>query len=137
MSRKEEKYLNEHPEPVLINQIDAILRQMKNNVCQIYKENGIKGTGFFCKIPLSKENYFPAFITNNHLIDQKYLDEKEKISIKIDNGINFNFMSISLENKFKLTNKDYDVTIVEIEPKIDKIKDFLEFDALSIRICKR
>ena len=128
MSRKEEKYLNEHPEPVLINQTEAILRQMKNNVCQICKDNGIKGTGFFCKIPLSKDNFFPAFITNNHLIDEKYLEEKENISIKMDNGINFNFMSISLKNKFKLTNKDYDVTIVEINPNIDKIKDFLEFD---------
>ena len=50
--------------PVFINETETILRQMKNNVCQICAKKGVKGTGFFCKIPLSKDKYLPVFITN-------------------------------------------------------------------------
>jgi hypothetical protein len=49
--------------------------QMKNNVSQILKKDGSKGTGFFCKIPLSEKTNLAAFITNNHVIDEEFLME--------------------------------------------------------------
>jgi len=46
---------------------------MEKNVCKIYMNNGIKGTGFFCKIPYkgSYDSSLSVLITNNHIIDEK------------------------------------------------------------------
>lgn len=127
---KQEKCLPDYPTPVSIEQSETILRQMKNNsVCQICKKDGIKGTGFFCKVPLSKDEYLPVFITNNHMIDEKDLKEENDISIKINNGQKkYISKSISLKKTFKYTNETYDVTIIEIKQNIDNIYDFLELD---------
>ena len=124
----EEKYLRDHPTPVFINDTETILKQMKNNVFQICKKNGDKGTGFFCKIPLDEDQYLPAFITNYHVIDQEYLENEKSISVQINNGKKINKMSISLKYKFTYTNEIYDITIIEIKPNIDNINDFLDFD---------
>ena len=45
------------------------------------------GTGFPCKIPFPTEKeLLPILITNNHIINEKTLYEKDKkIFIKIDN----------------------------------------------------
>ena len=78
-----------------------------NSVCQICKKDGIKGTGFFCKVPLSKDEYLPVFITNNHMIDEKDLKEEKDISIKINNGQKkYISKSISLKKVFKYTNEN-------------------------------
>ena len=45
---------------------------MKNSVCQILIKGGGKGRGFFTKIPFLNGGYLKVFITNNHIIDQKY-----------------------------------------------------------------
>ena len=83
----EEKGLTGYPKPVFIDGIKVILSQMKNSICKICKTDGFKGSGFFCKIPLTKnDKYIHVFITNNHLINQEYLDDKKDIVIKtIDN----------------------------------------------------
>ena len=81
----EEKELNDYPKPVFIDELGEILSQMKQNVCKICKNDGIKGTGFFCKIPLSQNNkYIPVFITNNHVIDQDYINNQKEIIIKLN-----------------------------------------------------
>ena len=67
-----EKILVDYPRPISLNQSETILKQMKNYVFQICKKDGSKGTGFFCRIPLSNNKSLPVFITNNHLIDEKY-----------------------------------------------------------------
>ena len=46
----------------------------------------------------------------------------------MNNGKSINIMPKSLKNKFKVTNKKYDVTIIEIKQNIDGVKDYLEFD---------
>ena len=129
MDNIEEKYLSDYPTPVFIKNTETILKQMKNGVCQICKKNGGKGTGFFCKIPLDEKQNLTAFITNNHVIDQEYLEKERSVSIQINNGTKkIKKMSISLENKFTYTNKNYDISIIEIKQKIDNIDYFLEFD---------
>ena len=50
---------------------------MENGVAKIYNSDGTKGTGFFCKIPLSKKNNILAFISNYHVIG-----ESSEIEIK-------------------------------------------------------
>ena len=80
-----EKKLGDYPKPVLIKGTEKILEQMKNNICKLCLENGTKGTGFFCKIPLKeRNNSLPVLVTNNHLIDEDYLTKEKEINIKIN-----------------------------------------------------
>ena len=101
---------------------------MKNCVCNISLKNGIKGSGFFCKIPLDYNSYLPVLITNNHIIDENYINNEKYIYIQLnDNIIN---KSITLKNKFIFTDRKYDITIIEIKEFIDNISayNFLELD---------
>ena len=119
-----EKLLNDYPKPVFIEETEKILRQMKKSVCKIFKKDGQKGTGFFCKIPLNSKIYLPTFITNNHIIDEQYLNKENDILIKWNDGKNTT--SLNFKNKFRYTNKTYDITIIVINEKIDV--EFLTLD---------
>ena len=46
-----EKNIEDYPIPITLESTKTILSQMEKNVCKIYMDNGIKGTGFFCKVP--------------------------------------------------------------------------------------
>ena len=72
-----EKNLSEYPKPVSIEGTEIILNQLKKTICKISTENGSKGTGFFCKIPYPNKE-LKVFITNNHLIDQNYINKEKK-----------------------------------------------------------
>ena len=88
---------------------------MKTKICKIYLNNGIKGTGFFCKINLPKKNTkLNVLITNNHIIDEKIIEGKEEITIKINNKS----CKLKLDNRIIYTknkNDKYDITIIEIK----------------------
>ena len=75
-----EKKLENSPCPIFLAGTKKILNQMEKSVCRIFTKNG-KATGFFCKIPLSNGEYLKVFITNNHIIDHKYLDNENEITI--------------------------------------------------------
>jgi len=99
---------------------------MENNICKIYKFDGGKGSGFFCNIISGKE-IIPVLMTNNHLIDEKYLNENNEIQLSLndDNEIK----KIEINGKKKIyTNKEYDITIIEIKPEKDKINNLMEID---------
>ena len=103
----------------------TIIDQMEQNICKI-KIGSIQGTGFFCEIPFpDKNNMFPVFITNNHIINEKILYAENaviEIEIKYD-GIK----KLNLNNRYKYTNKEYDITIIEIK-NTDDIISFLQLD---------
>ena len=128
MDDENEKILCDYPKPISIAGTEIILNQMKKTICKISTENGSKGTGFFSKIPYPHKE-LKVFITNNHLIDQRYLDEEKEIYISINNQSKV----LKLKDKCKYTNKEYDVTIIEINEK-DDIKDFLELDENKVII---
>ena len=46
---KEESMITKYPNPILIEGIKTILKQMQNNVCKIYHPEGRKGTFFWGK----------------------------------------------------------------------------------------
>ena len=97
---------------------------MKKSICEIDNKNG-QGTGFFCSIPDGNEN-LKVLITNNHLIDKKILENGEKILLKLNEDKVEK--TILLNEKRKMyTNKNYDVTIIEIFPEKDYIEDFINF----------
>ena len=120
-----EKLLLEKHTPISLEKTEKITDQLKNNICNILLKSGARGTGFFMKIKYSyNENLLPVLITCNHLIDESFLSENDKIDIEI-NGQN---KSIDLKNRIKYTNKEIDITIIEINEKKDEIKNFLLLD---------
>ena len=116
--------LEKYPKSVTIDCTNKILIQMRNCICKIYTKEGGVGTGFFCKINY-KNSLYPLLITNNHIIDEKYIKEKKviKISLNDDNE----FKDILFDNRKIYSSEKYDVTIIGLKPK-DKINNFLEFD---------
>ena len=105
---------------------EKIVEQMKNNVCKIILDNA-QGTGFFCLIPYpDMNNRLPVLITNNHIINEKLLNEINA-EITISTQDDSNIKKLKLDNKIKYTNKEYDVTIIEVKEE-DNIKSYLELD---------
>ena len=101
---------------------------MKNSVCKIYK-GGFIGTGFFLKMKSLNNDLF-ALITNHHVLDQNNIKIDSIISYSIgDNEKQIRNIKISSDRK-KYTNKDFDTTIIEINPETDNIPktNFLEMD---------
>ena len=102
---------------------------MLKSVCEICLKDGSKGSGFFCKIPLLNNTFIHAFITNNHVINEKYLKEENEIKIKMNDGYKTNIKAINIKNRLYYTNEEQDITIIEIkENKQDVSYEFLEFD---------
>ena len=82
MDSQNEKMLKDYPRPIFIKETKIILQQMVKSVCEICTKDGSKGSGFFCKIPLLNNTFIHAFITNNHVINEKYLKGENEIKIK-------------------------------------------------------
>ena len=122
-----EKYIEDYPIPITLESTEIILSQMKSSVCKIYLDNGNKGTGFFCKIPYPDDNNLkPFLITNNHVIDESYLNKDKSFEITINNDKITKKLIIG--NRINYTSKIYDTTIIEIYEDKDNIKDFLQLD---------
>ena len=122
---KEQK--NRHEiEPVSIEKTEKIIEQMKKCVCKIYS-NGSAGTGFFTQIPY-KNGSKKVLITNNHLLGENEIQNNNIITYIINNNEKDKKEIIIDEKRKRYTNKDMDVTIIEINEYKDDIHDFIETD---------
>ena len=126
--KNKEKVINESN---INNKIDLLPELLNSDIKNcVFKmdfiiENGNKseskkGTGFVCNISNIK-----AFITNNHILNQEFLDNEKKLII-------YNYKDekkeINLDlDRYKYTNEELDFTVIEII-KEDNIKDYLEID---------
>ena len=123
-------YFNEEhvPSSPLLSkeQTNKIMNQLNTCVCKINKLNGENATGFFCNIPFSY-SYLPVLITNNHVLNEEDIKPNRIIKFSLKDGEIEKILIIN-ESRITFTNKDLDVTIIEIFPEIDGIKDFLEVD---------
>ena len=126
MVEVEESILNGYPLPISYDCSLTIMEQMKRDICKI-KIGPEQGTGFFCKIPFpDRNNMLPVFITTHHILNEDILykpNSKIAISIREDKKMK----EIKLDNRKIYTNKEYDITIIEIKQE-DGIKSFLELD---------
>jgi len=117
--------LESSDEKGMINGIAMIdyLQKAKNAVCEICVSDKKFGSGFFCKIPYTKNNnlLLPVLITNNHVLSKDSL--KTEIKIKINDEIKI----ISLKGRRKWTNVELDFTCIEIKEE-DKIHTFFNLD---------
>jgi len=121
-----EVILEKYPKPISIKGTKEIINQMENCICKIYKNGGGKGTGFFCKI-LYNNFSIPVMMTNNHVIDEKYIKENNNIELTL-NDDNINKTIILDKNRKIYTNKEYDITIIEIICDKDNINNFMDLD---------
>ena len=80
---KKEKKIRNSPEPVNIAGTKAILEQMINCICKI-KIREASGTGFFCKIPLGKNESLNVLMTNYHILDEKYYEDNKEIHLLLN-----------------------------------------------------
>ena len=122
---KLEKYIKSSPIPIFVEGIETILFQMKSCICKIYKKN-ITGTGFFCKIPFQNK-LLPVLITNNHVLKEEDIKIGKQIELTLNNNKEKREIKINNTRKILTTGKP-DITIIEIKPNEDKIKNFLEID---------
>ena len=127
MSTIKEGYIIDSIIPISLEGINTIYNQMKFSVCRILKV-GDYGTGFFCKLPY-KSKLLPFLITNNHVIDNKYIENQKKIKISLKNGKELINIKID-ETRIIISNSDLDFTLIEIKPNKDNINNinFLELD---------
>jgi len=115
--------LKNMPFPVSFEETEIILYQMKKCICCVSNGNS-KGTGFFCKIPY-KGKKLNVMITCYHCLSKDYLMQNNQILLKLDHDI----CRIDINDDRKIySNKEYDISIIEINPSKDKIYDFLEID---------
>ena len=101
-----------------------MLSEIEICVCKIIRKTKT-GSGFFCQVP---EKNIKLLITNNHILDELYLEQGNKISYMISKNENEYYYEIDLEkDRYKLTNKELDFTIIEIL-KEDNVNNFLKIN---------
>ena len=127
MSSLKESRIIGHPNEISYESTVKIKEQMEKNICKIDIGNR-QGTGFFCKIPFpNKDNMLSVLITNNHIIDEKMMEDGVEFPVTIKEKKD-NLM-ISLKNRIKYTNQAYDTTIIEIKKEEEEIiNNYLELD---------
>jgi len=130
MEGENENFLIGCPNVITYECTKKIMEQMEKYICKI-KIGQNQGTGFFCKIPFPGiNNMLTVFITNNHIIDQEFLNKEDAI-IQFDIKEETDKININLNNRMKYTSEEYDTTIIEIKEK-DNIKNYLELDDIII-----
>ena len=128
-----EKDIITSPEPVTLKGTENIFDQMNNSVCRIYNKG--KGTGFFTKIPY-KNKFLPVLITNNHIIDKNALETNKNIIIYLNNDKIMKIIKID-NNRLRYTNKNLDVTIIEIKEREDNLNiKYIELEDEIIKYFK-
>ena len=108
---KEHKVDN-YPEFVNINGTNKNLVQIKNTICKIYKGSR---TAFFCFISFKKEK-LKVLINNHHVINEKFLNEKNIIKFGINNDVILKNIKLKNDRKINL-NKDNDLAIIALKDK--------------------
>jgi len=112
-----EKFLNECPLPITIEEAELILNQMKYSICKIDNKNG-KETGFFCKV-LNKK----LIIINNHVINEEMIKNDNIIKV----SLNDNKIKKNIKILYYYTSIKYNTIIIEIDIKDENIK-YLDID---------
>ena len=124
MSDIKEQLLKDTIDPVSMKTTEIILDQMKSCVCKIHKGK-INGSGFFVQVPYENQ-ILRLLITNNHVLNEQDIMTGKVINISLNNEEIFKEIKIGTNRK-KYTNKDLDVTMIEINNG-DDIKNYLSLD---------
>ena len=112
----EEKLIEDQPAPVDSDGTKVIVSQMENCICKIVKDNGEKGTDFFCRIPFPDENHLlNVLITNNHALNEIDIKNDKIIKFKIYTEVK----KQEEKKKIRIDNSRKQFTIKKVEEGID------------------
>lgn len=90
----------------------------KNSLLEVNIKNNKKGFCFLCEIPWTYNlNLTKAIIINNNFFD----DKENKIKILDSNN---KIQEIELNEKFKFIDKDYNITIIELEEDNNNLNNY-------------
>ena len=117
-----------------VEQTKIILTQIDVSICRILIDNS-SGTGFFCLIPIYKEEKkMKALVTNNHILGIDDISPEKKIKITISNNSFSKIIYIDSKRKV-YTNYDFDITIIEIKESDNlQFVKYLEIDEENINL---
>ena len=125
-----QKLIGEIP-PLTSFQTKKLLTQLEKNICKIEnKEKNSIATGFLCKIPFPNLfHLLPVLITTNHTFEKGELKLNKIIKITFNEDSISKYIKID-ENRKIYSNETLDVSMIEIKPNLDKIKEnsFLDID---------
>ena len=108
------------PEPLSLDNVTKIVKEIQNNLCSIYIRKEIISFGFFCKIPFPDfEHTLKVLITNCENINDELLEKEKELDLLIKGG-----------EIVKYTNEDYNISIIEINEDKDDIHDYFELDEI-------
>ena len=72
--------INDHPNPISVENLEIITEQIKKCICDIKSSNKSHGTGFFCKLPYPDYfNFKPVLITNYHILKEDDVSDNKLI----------------------------------------------------------
>ena len=128
-----EKHLRNSLDYISLDGMKTITKQMKYSICKIYKEE-ITGTGFLCNLPYKKVK-IPFLITNNHILNEKDIEKDKQITISFNNEEKFMNIIID-ESRITLTNKDLDITLIEIKDTEKKYYKNKNNDVINLKILE-
>ena len=115
--------------PLGINENKKILTQLEKCVCKIEKLDGIKATGFLCKIPYPDQfRLLPVLITNNHILKKDDIDVNKTIKIIFENDRIVKYIKLGARISYTNAKDHIDITIIEIKPNLDGLHYFLDID---------
>ena len=128
ITNEDSNYINEikipgHGNPITIKQFQDLVKKSENSTFKI-EFFGQKGTGFFFEQNISSIKYYNKYflMTNNHVLNDDFIDDKDELVIYHKNKEKI----IPLKNRIKYTNKKLDFTIIEIL-KEDSIFSEIEY----------
>ena len=122
-----EKQLSNLPKSVPIDALKFLIPKTETSICKIELNEGGHGTGFFCNITKGW-NTIKVIMTNHHVLNEEDISIGKKIVFSLNNDKIFYDINIDKSRK-TYTNKQYDITIIEIKQNdnLDKI-DFFDID---------
>jgi len=123
-----QKSLEDYPSIVSLKKTKIIIDQIEKSICKIYSKDGATGTGFYCFIKNENKEKIPVLITNNHIIDQKQINKKQKLKVYFNNDEKYADLILDADKKNIYTDIGYDITIIELKEKEIKNQLFLEID---------
>jgi hypothetical protein len=88
---------------------------------KINLKNNKQGFCFLCKIPYKYGSYK---ITKSIIINNDFINELEENKFKIIN--NNKIIEVDINNKFKHIDKDYNITIINLEEGIYEFNNYFE-----------
>jgi surface protein len=113
--------IEDNLDPISIGITKKIIEQLENNIYEINIGDNNKYMGIFCKIPYLDNSMINILIINKAI-------NIDKIKVLINNK----YKEIKMEKRRKYINKQYDITIIEINEKL-KI-NYMEYEENILNI---